>query len=239
MKRSLKRLVAVFMLFLHIEGSNKRYLTIRNNKNVITGEEGRLLAESILSRTRYIIDIIIKVEIKMDNIRIREDKNRLIIKKGWIAKKFIILYFVIVASVLLLYVNSSLPSDEFKRKYPYVIFFIRFSAVSIYFLYLNRDIKANFILESIDIDFINRKISLQLHKRNKILDFKEVKKINIRDIKNIDAEKNPKEKYTLEFIINEDSSKYLWGFALSESKAQEIKEKLLKIFREEASYEVS
>ena len=51
MKRSLKRLVAVFMLFLHIEGSNKRYLTIRNNKNVITGEEGRLLAESILSRT--------------------------------------------------------------------------------------------------------------------------------------------------------------------------------------------
>ncbi|WXZ53462.1 hypothetical protein KST10_00660 [Fusobacterium animalis] len=40
------------MLFLHIEGSNKRYLTIRNNKNVITGEEGRLLAESILSRTR-------------------------------------------------------------------------------------------------------------------------------------------------------------------------------------------
>ena len=52
MKRSLKRLVAVFMLFLLIEGSNKRYLTIRNNKNVITGEEGRLLAESILSRTR-------------------------------------------------------------------------------------------------------------------------------------------------------------------------------------------
>lgn len=52
MKRSLKRLVAVFMLFLHIEGSNKRYLTIRNNKNVITGEEGRLLAKSILSRTR-------------------------------------------------------------------------------------------------------------------------------------------------------------------------------------------
>ena len=52
MKRNLKRLVAVFMLFLHIEGSNKRYLTIRNNKNVITGEEGRLLAESILSRTR-------------------------------------------------------------------------------------------------------------------------------------------------------------------------------------------
>ena len=52
MKRSLKRLVAVFMLFLHIEGSNKRYLTIRNNKNVITGEEGRLLDESILSRTR-------------------------------------------------------------------------------------------------------------------------------------------------------------------------------------------
>ena len=112
----------------------------------------------------------------MDNIRIRKNKNKLIIKKGWIAKKFIILYFVIVASVLLLYVNSSLPSDEFKRKYPYVIFFIRFSAVSIYFLYLNRDIKANFILESIDVDFINRKISLQLHKRNEILDFKEVKK---------------------------------------------------------------
>lgn len=187
----------------------------------------------------YITSIITKREIKMDNIRMRENKDRIIIKKGWVAQKFIILYFIIVAIVLLLYVNSSLDGDEFKRKYPYVIFFIRFSAVSIYFLYLNRDIKANFILESIDVDFINRKISLQLHKRNKILDFKEVKKINIRDIKNIDAEKNPKEKYTLEFIINEDSSKYLWGFALSESKAQEIKEKLLKIFREEASYEVS
>ena len=169
----------------------------------------------------------------MDNIRIRKNKNRLIIKKGWIAKKFIILYFIIIAIVFLKYIYSSLSNNEIER------IFIRFSAVSIYFLYLNRDIKANFILESIDIDFINRKISLQLHKRNKILDFKEVKKINIRDIKNIDAEKNPKEKYTLEFIINEDSSKYLWGFALSESKAQEIKEKLLKIFREEASYEVS
>ena len=169
----------------------------------------------------------------MDNIRIREDKNRLIIKKGWIAKKFIILYFIIIAIVFLRYIHSSLSNNEIER------IFIRFSAVSIYFLYLNRDIKANFILESIDVDFINRKISLQLHKRNKILDFKEIKKINIRDIKNIDAEKNPKEKYTLEFIINEDSSKYLWGFALSESKAQEIKEKLLKIFREEASYEVS
>ena len=169
----------------------------------------------------------------MDNIRIREDKNRLIIKKGWVAKKFIILYFIIIAIVFLKYIHSSLSNNEIER------IFIRFSAVSIYFLYLNRDIKANFILESIDVDFINRKISLQLHKRNKILDFKEVKKINIRDIKNIDAEKNPKEKYTLEFIINEDSSKYLWGFALSESKAQEIKEKLLKIFREEASYEVS
>ena len=169
----------------------------------------------------------------MDNIRIREDKNRLIIKKGWIAKKFIVLYFIIIAIVFLKYIHSSLSNNEIER------IFIRFSAVSIYFLYLNRDIKANFILESIDVDFINRKISLQLHKRNKILDFKEIKKINIRDIKNIDAEKNPKEKYTLEFIINEDSSKYLWGFALSESKAQEIKEKLLKIFREEASYEVS
>lgn len=169
----------------------------------------------------------------MDNIRIRKNKNRLIIKKGWIAKKFIILYFIIIAIVFLKYIHSSLSNNEIER------IFIRFSAVSIYFLYLNRDIKANFILESIDVDFINRKISLQLHKRNKILDFKEVKKINIRDIKNIDAEKNPKEKYTLEFIINEDSSKYLWGFALSESKAQEIKEKLLKIFREEASYEVS
>ena len=169
----------------------------------------------------------------MDNIRIREDKNKLIIKKGWVAKKFIILYFIIIAIVFLKYIHSSLSNNEIER------IFIRFSAVSIYFLYLNRDIKANFILESIDVDFINRKISLQLHKRNKILDFKEVKKINIRDIKNIDAEKNPKEKYTLEFIINEDSSKYLWGFALSESKAQEIKEKLLKIFREEASYEVS
>lgn len=169
----------------------------------------------------------------MDNIRIRKNKNKLIIKKGWVAKKFIILYFVIVAIVFLKYIHSSLSNNEIER------IFIRFSAVSIYFLYLNRDIKVNFILESIDVDFINRKISLQLHKRNKILDFKEVKKINIRDIKNIDAEKNPKEKYTLEFIINEDSSKYLWGFALSESKAQEIKEKLLKIFREEASYEVS
>ena len=169
----------------------------------------------------------------MDNIRMRKNENKLIIKKGWIAQKFIILYFIIVAIVFLKYIYSSLSNNEIER------IFIRFSAVSIYFLYLNRDIKANFILESIDVDFINRKISLQLHKRNKILDFKEVKKINIRDIKNIDAEKNPKEKYTLEFIINEDSSKYLWGFALSESKVQEIKEKLLKIFREEASYEVS
>ena len=53
MKRSLKRLVAIFTLFLYIERSTKDTLAaIRNNKNVIIGEEGRLLAESILSRTR-------------------------------------------------------------------------------------------------------------------------------------------------------------------------------------------
>lgn len=106
----------------------------------------------------------------MDNIRMRKNENKLIIKKGWIAQKFIILYFIIVAIVFLKYIYSSLSNNEIER------IFIRFSAVSIYFLYLNRDIKANFILESIDVDFINRKISLQLHKRNKILDFKEVKK---------------------------------------------------------------
>ena len=61
----------------------------------------------------------------MDNIRMRENKNRIIIKKGWVAQKFIILYFIIVAIVLLLYVNSSLDGDEFKRKYPYVIFFYK------------------------------------------------------------------------------------------------------------------
>ena len=175
----------------------------------------------------------------MDNIRMRENKNSLIIKKGWIAQKFIILYFIILASVLLLYLNSSLPSDEFKRKYPYVIFFIRFSLVSIYWMHINKDIKRNFIFEGIFINFEEKKIILRTHRKKKIFNFEEIKTINIYDIKNIDAEKNPKEKYTLEFIINEDSSKYLWGFALSESKAQEIKEKLLKIFREEASYEVS
>ena len=49
----------------------------------------------------------------MDNIIIKKNQNRLIIKKGWIAQKFIILYFIILAIVLLLYVNSSLASDEF------------------------------------------------------------------------------------------------------------------------------
>ena len=175
----------------------------------------------------------------MDNIRMRENKNSLIIKKGWIAKKFIILYFVIVASVLLLYVNSSLPSDEFKRKYPYVIFFIRFSLVSIYWMHINKDIKRNFIFEGIFINFEEKKIILRTHRKKKIFNFEEIKTINIYDIKNIDAEKNPEGKYSLEFIVNGDSSKYLWGFALSESKAQEIKEKLLKIFRGEASYEIS
>ena len=58
----------------------------------------------------------------MDNIRIRKNKNSLIIKKGWIAQKFIILYFIILAIVLLLYVNSSLASDEVTRIYPYAIF---------------------------------------------------------------------------------------------------------------------
>ena len=175
----------------------------------------------------------------MDNIRMRENKNSLIIKKGWIAQKFIILYFIILASVLLLYLNSSLPSDEFKRKYPYVIFFIRFSLVSIYWMHINKDIKRNFIFEGIFINFEEKKIILRTHRKKKIFNFEEIKTINIYDIKNIDAEKNPEGKYSLEFIVNGDSSKYLWGFALSESKVQEIKEKLLKIFREEASYEVS
>ena len=175
----------------------------------------------------------------MDNIRMRENKNRIIIKKGWVAQKFIILYFIIVAITLLLYLNSSLGSDEFKRKYPYVIFFIRFSLVAIYWMHINKDIKRNFIFEGIFINFEEKKIILRTHRKKKIFNFEEIKTINIYDIKNIDAEKNPEEKYSLEFIVNGDSSKYLWGFALSESKAQEIKEKLLKIFRGEASYEIS
>jgi len=100
-----------------------------------------------------ITSIIIKWEIKMDNIRMRENKNRIIIKKGWIAQKFIILYFIIVAIVLLLYVNSSLDGDEFKRKYPYVIFFIRFSLVSIYWMHMNKEIRRNFIFESISMNY--------------------------------------------------------------------------------------
>ena len=175
----------------------------------------------------------------MDNIRIRKNKNSLIIKKGWIAQKFIILYFIILASVLLLYLNSSLPSDEFKRKYPYVIFFIRFSLVAIYWMHINKDIKRNFIFEGIFINFEEKKIILRTHRKKKIFNFEEIKTIDIYDIKNIDAEKNPEEKYSLEFIVNGDSSKNLWGFALSESKAHEIKEKLLKTFRGEASYEIS
>lgn len=175
----------------------------------------------------------------MDNIRMRENKDRIIIKKGWVAQKFIILYFIIVAIVLLLYVNSSLDGDEFKRKYPYVIFFIRFSLVSIYWMHMNKEIRRNFIFESISINFEEKKIVLRTHRKKKIFDFEEIKAINIRDIKNIDAEKNPEEKYSLEFIADGDSSKNLWGFALSESKAYAIKEKLLKIFKGEASYEIS
>jgi len=175
----------------------------------------------------------------MDNIRMRKNENKLIIKKGWIAQKFIILYFIIVASILLLYVNSSLGSDEFIRKYTYVLFFIRFSLVSIYWMHMNKKIRRNFIFESISINFKEKKIILRTHRKKKIFYFDEIKTINIRDIKNIDAEKNPEEKYSLEFIVNGDSSKNLWGFALSESKAHEIKEKLLKTFRGEASYEIS
>ena len=51
----------------------------------------------------------------MDNIRIRKNKNKLIIKKGWVAKKFIILYFVIVAIVFLKYIHSSLSNNEIER----------------------------------------------------------------------------------------------------------------------------
>lgn len=120
-----------------------------------------------------------------------------------------------------------------------LFFFIRFSLVAIYWMHINKDIKRNFIFEGIFINFEQKKIILRTHRKKKIFNFEEIKTINIYDIKNIDAEKNPEGKYSLEFIVNGDSSKYLWGFALSESKAQEIKEKLLKIFRGEASYEIS
>ncbi|MDO4691162.1 MAG: hypothetical protein Q4A58_07705 [Fusobacterium sp.] len=175
----------------------------------------------------------------MDNMRIKENENKLVIKKGWITKKIIILYFIIVAILLLIYVNSPLSNNEFEKKYPYIIFFIRISLVLMYWLHMNKKIRANFILESICIHLVEKKIILQTHRKNEILSFKQIKNINIRDIKNIDAEKNAKEKYALEFITNKDSSEYLWGFALSETKAQEIKEKLLKIFSEEGNYEVS
>ena len=127
----------------------------------------------------------------MDNIRMRKNENKLIIKKGWIAQKFIILYFIIVAIVFLKYIYSSLSNNEIER------IFIRFSAVSIYWMHMNKKIRRNFIFESISINFKEKKIILRTHRKKKIFYFDEIKTINIRDIKNIDAEKNPEEKYSL------------------------------------------
>ncbi|WP_187065200.1 hypothetical protein [Fusobacterium russii] len=152
---------------------------------------------------------------KIDNIKIKNIKNELIIKKGWIRKKYIKLYFVFV---IILYITSIIlvQLDILKEgdiKY-LISLLIKCSVVLLYWIYLNSKVLPAFILESIKINFVKKEFVIEGHNKVHFLAFKEIKNININE----KSEKNYKIK-----IIDYKEKEYLFGFALSEKKSQEIK----------------
>lgn len=165
----------------------------------------------------------------MDNIKIKINKNELLIKKGWIKKKYISYYFIsifilFILSVILVQTNLI---KEGKILYTISIV-IRYSVVIIYWLYLGKEIIPAFLLESIEINFNQKELLFKSHKKNYDLDFHKIKDI----IVNKNSEEKSKEIYGLK-IIDFDDKEYLFGFALSRDKSREVREILLKALERE------
>ena len=174
-----------------------------------------------------ITSIIIKWEIKMDNIKIQNDKNKITIKKGIIKKKYLELFLFLqfpiipILSIILenfgAFENHELLENIFMYEilWGWIIFGgVCFTGTLYYNLSLE---KIEIIKDKKIINIIGHGVNLKLTSKNKI-------KVEILVTKEhfFFTRASFKEMCTITFIIDNDK-KYKWGFRISEKKAEEIK----------------
>ena len=174
-----------------------------------------------------ITSIIIKWEIKMDNIKIQNDKNKITIKKGIIKKKYLELFLffqfpiIPILSVILENFGAFENHELLEKIFMYEILcgWIIFGGVCFTgTLYYNLSLeKIEIIKDKKIINIIGDGVNLKLTSKNKI-------KVEILVTKEhfFFTRASFKEMCTMTFIIDNDK-KYKWGFRISEKKAEEIK----------------
>ena len=174
-----------------------------------------------------ITSIIIKWEIKMDNIKIQNDKNKITIKKGIIKKKYLELFLffqfpiIPILSVILENFGAFENHELLEKIFMYEILcgWIIFGGVCFTgTLYYNLSLeKIEIIKDKKIINIIGHGVNLKLNSKNKI-------KVEILATKEhfFFTRASFKEMCTMTFIIDNDK-KYKWGFRISEKKAEEIK----------------
>ena len=171
----------------------------------------------------------------MNNVKLKEEKNILFIKKGIILMRYYV-YYIIFAHILLLIGGIVFQNDTIKSK---ILLIIILSITGIpYFLWWGSlcifsftGIKwLNLFLETVEIDTSSQKIVLKSVMLNKTLSFQEINNIESTFKRNVFF-KSFKDLCTLTFITN-DEKKYRWGFQLTYEKGKElielIKERMKK-----------
>ena len=170
--------------------------------------------------------IIIIMEVKkIDNIKIVNDKNIVIIKKGIIKKKylvsFLILHFPILPFLFAILKNLGIfENHELLAKI--IMYEIVFGWIIFWGVCFTGTLFLNLSLEKIEIikDKIGDGVNLRLTSKNKI-------NIEISVTKEhfFFTRASFKQMCTMTFIIDNEQ-KYKWGFRISEKKAEEIKKTL-------------
>ena len=161
----------------------------------------------------------------MNNIKLKEEKNILFIKKGIIPMRYYI-YYIIFAHILLLIGSIVFQNDIIKSK---ILLIIILSVTGVPYLLLWGSLCIfgftgikwlNLFLETIEIDISSQKIVLKSVMLNKTLSFQEINNIE-SSFKRNGFFKSFKDLCTLTFITN-DGKKYRWGFQLTDEKGKEL-----------------
>ncbi|AYZ74769.1 hypothetical protein EGX98_07575 [Fusobacterium necrophorum] len=170
---------------------------------------------------------------KIDNIKIENDKNIVIIKKGIIKKKYLVSFLIINIPIMTI-LFSILKELAIFKKHEFIAKILMYEIILIWIiffgicftgtLFLNLSLeKIKIIKDKKLIIIIGDGVNLKLTSKNKI-------KVEISVTKEhfIFTKASFKEMCTITFTIDNEK-KYKWGFRLSKRKAEEIKKILENI----------
>ena len=161
----------------------------------------------------------------MNNIKIKEEKNVLFIKKGIIRARYCVYYsifiFVLVLIGSIFFQNNLIVSEKSIYIIGIFIGIPFYSWVIVFLIFCFAGIKGfNLFLETIEVNVKSQKIILKSVMLNVTLSFHEIDSIE-SSFKRNGFLKSFKDLCTLTFITN-DAKKYRWGFQLTEEKGKEL-----------------